>query len=74
LSSIIDLVPIRDPVKLADAICRVLNENRDAIGEELKRRAAEKFSLERMLEQTEQLYAEICPENRRAEHHEQGNQ
>jgi glycosyltransferase involved in cell wall biosynthesis len=72
LGSTTDLVPVRDPVKLADAICNVLNENRDAIGEELRRRASEKFSLERMLDETEQLYAEICPENRRAEYQEQG--
>ena len=72
LGSTTDLVPVRDPVKLADAICNVLNENRDAIGEELRRRASEKFSLERMLDETEQLYAEICPEIRRAEYQEQG--
>ena len=72
LGSNIELVPIRDPVKLADAICNVLNENRDAIGEELRRRASEKFSLERMLDETESLYAEICPANRRADHQEPG--
>ena len=72
LGSNIDLVPVRDPVKLAEAICSVLNENRDSIGEELRRRAAEKFSLERMLDETEQLYAEICPVNRRAESQEPG--
>ena len=72
LGSTIDLVPLRDPVKLAGAICAALNENRDAIGEELRRRAAEKFSLERMLDETEQLYAEICPVNRRAEYQEPG--
>jgi glycosyltransferase involved in cell wall biosynthesis len=73
LGSIIDLVPVRDPVKLAEAICGVLNENRDAIGELLRQRAAEKFSLVRMLDETEQLYGEICPVNHQARHREHRN-
>jgi len=69
----VDLVPIRDPVKLAAAIRDVLKrEDRDSIGNELRRRASEKFSLARMLDETEQLYAEICPVNRRAEYQEPG--
>jgi glycosyltransferase involved in cell wall biosynthesis len=55
------LVPVQDPVKLADAICRMLrDEDRTARGDELRRRAAEKFSLDRMLDETERVYTEIC--------------
>lgn len=54
------LVPIRDPVALAEAICETLvDETRGSTGERLRRRAAEKFSLERMLNETEELYREI---------------
>ena len=73
LGSNVDLVPTRDPVKLAAAICDMLRmEDRDSVGNELRNRASEKFSLERMLYETERLYAEICPTNRRAEYHEPG--
>lgn len=55
------LVPTQSPVMLADAICRMLVDgSRSERGESLRRRAAEKFSLERMLEETERVYAEIC--------------
>jgi glycosyltransferase involved in cell wall biosynthesis len=55
------LVPVQDPVKLADAICNMLrDEDRTARGDELRRRAAEKFSLDRMLDETERVYTEIC--------------
>jgi glycosyltransferase involved in cell wall biosynthesis len=54
------LVPVQDPVKLAEAICAMLrDEDPTARGDELRRRAAEKFSLDRMLEETERVYAEI---------------
>jgi glycosyltransferase involved in cell wall biosynthesis len=73
LGTNVDLVPVRDPVKLAAAICDVLKkEDRDSIGDALRQRAAEKFSLERMLDETEQLYAEICPKDRRMEYQEPG--
>ena len=55
------LVPTQSPVMLAEAICRMLdNDARMARGESLRARAAEKFSLETMLEETERVYAEIC--------------
>jgi glycosyltransferase involved in cell wall biosynthesis len=55
------LVSVRDPVRLAAAICEILaDENQSAIGQALRRRAAEKFSLARMLDETERLYFEIC--------------
>ncbi|HKP70237.1 MAG TPA: glycosyltransferase family 4 protein [Pyrinomonadaceae bacterium] len=55
------LVPTQSPVLLADAICRILDDgSRSGRGELLRARAAEKFSLETMLEETERVYAEIC--------------
>ena len=54
------LVPVRDPVRLAESICAVLlGEDTSAIGESLRRRAAEKFSLARMLDETERVYSEL---------------
>jgi glycosyltransferase involved in cell wall biosynthesis len=54
------LVPVRDPVGLAKAICDSLDdENHDHTGAALRERAAEKFSLSRMLDETEQVYSEI---------------
>lgn len=55
------LVPVSDPVALAGAICDTLADDRRATrGEELQRRAAEKFSLDRMLDETEKVYLEVC--------------
>ena len=55
------LVPTQSPVMLADAICRMLDdEARMTRGEILRHRAADKFSLARMLDETERVYAEIC--------------
>ena len=55
------LVPTQSPVRLADAICKMLEDDaRIARGESLRHRAADKFSLEAMLERTERVYAEIC--------------
>ena len=54
------LVPIGDPVAMSIAICDALTDAaRDSKGELLRVRAAEKFSLERMLEETENVYREI---------------
>ncbi len=55
------LVPVRDPVALAAAICEMIEDPETAArGETLRQRAAEKFSLERMLDETEKVYLEIC--------------
>ena len=55
------LVPTQSPVMLAEAICRMLDDDaRSTRGESLRGRAAEKFSLEKMLVETERVYAEIC--------------
>jgi glycosyltransferase involved in cell wall biosynthesis len=54
------LVPVRDPVGLANAICdRLETEDLVSEGEALQNRAAEKFSLTRMLDATEQVYREV---------------
>ena len=59
------LVPTEDPVALADAVCEMLgNDARDSRGKALRDRAAEKFSLDRMLDETERVYAEICQRER----------
>ena len=53
-------VPVRDPVKLAEAICDTLGDkDRWMIGDALRKRASEKFSLEKMLEETDKLYREL---------------
>jgi glycosyltransferase involved in cell wall biosynthesis len=55
------LVPIKDPVALAAAICELLvDKSSGSRGEMLRQRAAEKFSLERMVDATERMYLEIC--------------
>ena len=55
------LVDVREPVQLARAICEVLDDqDRVTRGNLLRRRAAESFSLARMLDETERVYAEVC--------------
>ncbi|MEO8041173.1 MAG: glycosyltransferase family 4 protein [Acidobacteriota bacterium] len=62
LGSAEGLVPARDPVKLAGAICDILlKDDRANSGDALRRRAAEKFALERMLVETERVYDDIRP-------------
>ena len=54
------LVESRHPVKLASAICdELVEEERVSRGEALQLRAAEQFSLARMLDETEEIYREI---------------
>jgi glycosyltransferase involved in cell wall biosynthesis len=54
------LVTVSEPLELATAVCDTLaDERRQSRGEELRRRAAERFSLARMLDETERLYDEI---------------
>ena len=56
-----ELVPVSDPVALASAVREMLTDTaRVARGESLRQRAAEKFSLDRMLDDTERVYEEIC--------------
>jgi glycosyltransferase involved in cell wall biosynthesis len=55
------LVPIRDPVAMANAISGLLDsaERANTIGAELRKRAVENFSLSSMVDATERLYREI---------------
>ena len=55
------LVPPRDPVALAGAICTVLEHPEEAAKFRLagRRRVAEQFSLERMVRETERLYLDV---------------
>jgi glycosyltransferase involved in cell wall biosynthesis len=55
------LVPVKEPLKLAEAIENLLNnkEKRESFAENAQTFAAEKFSLDEMIEKTENLYREI---------------
>ncbi len=55
------LVPIKDPLKLAEAIENLLRsaEKREAFAHNAKTFGERQFSLDRMIEQTENLYKEI---------------
>ena len=55
------LVPIKDPLALAEKICWFLenDEARRDLGEKLKANAVEKYSLARMADATEALYREV---------------
>ncbi len=55
------LVPLKDSVSLAEAVNELLNDEktRRALGENAQNAAREKFSLERMIDETERLYEEI---------------
>lgn len=55
------LVPIKDPLALADAIRNFLDDDnrRKRLGENLRGSAREKFSLARMADATESLYREV---------------
>ena len=55
------LVPVKDPVALAEKICWYLENDaaRRLLGKTLKDTARERFSLDRMVDATEALYREI---------------
>jgi len=55
------LVPPRDPVALAQAICRLLDspELASRFGQAGRERVIERFSLERMVKETESLYLDL---------------
>jgi glycosyltransferase involved in cell wall biosynthesis len=55
------LAKIKDPVDLAAKISEMLGDDslRKSSGEENRRTAGEKFSLERMLDETEKLYERL---------------
>jgi glycosyltransferase involved in cell wall biosynthesis len=55
------LVPLKDPVALAERICRLLAEPglRRSCGEQQRRNAAEMFSLDSMIDATELVYSKM---------------
>ena len=55
------LVPPRDPAALAEAICAILNDRDLArrLGQEARQRVVERFSLERMVSETQDLYVQL---------------
>lgn len=56
------LVPVKDPLALAEKICWFLENNtvRRDLGKMLKATAHEKYGLQRMVDATEALYGEVC--------------
>ena len=59
------IVPMKDPVRLADAVGAVLSDEnlRQTLGVNAQARAKEKFGLDRMIGETEIVYREISPNN-----------
>jgi len=55
------LIPMKDPVKLAEAIGEFLSDEklRETSGKNAQARAKEKFGLERMIEETERVYQTV---------------
>ena len=62
------LVPIGDAEALADAICALLYDpkRRERLADEARRMVSERFSLDRMITKTEQVYRDVL-ERRKAE-------
>jgi glycosyltransferase involved in cell wall biosynthesis len=56
------LVPVFEPIKLAEAIGELLNNEalRATLGENAREIAREKYSLEKMINETENIYKELC--------------
>jgi glycosyltransferase involved in cell wall biosynthesis len=54
-------VPVKDPIALSEQLCGLLanEEKRRALGARCREMAAQKFSLERMLSETEKLYEAV---------------
>lgn len=60
------LVKIKEPVELAEKICRLLESSADrkALGDHCQKLARENFSLERMIGETEDLYKMLLKRDR----------
>lgn len=56
------LVPIKEPVQLAEAIGEFLEDEnqRQTLGKNARENAKERFNLEKMIDETEKLYEELC--------------
>jgi len=55
------LVPVKEPVKLAEAIGELLEseKSREEFGKNAQKRAMEKFGLDKMIYRTEEIYKEV---------------
>ena len=60
------LVPVYEPAKLADAIIEILpdRERRETLGANAQTAAAQKFSLNKMIADTEKIYRDVLSLNR----------
>jgi glycosyltransferase involved in cell wall biosynthesis len=58
---------MKDPIRLAEAISAVLNDEKSqqTFGKNAQARAKEKFGLEKMIIETEKVYREITLEKHR---------
>jgi glycosyltransferase involved in cell wall biosynthesis len=56
------LVPVKEPVQLAAAIVELLSDEdlRQTLGKNARTSAKERFSLGKMIDETEKLYRELC--------------
>jgi glycosyltransferase involved in cell wall biosynthesis len=56
-----DLVPVRDPIALADAVARILEnpEHASALAVAARRRVLDRFTLDRMIDRHAALYDEL---------------
>lgn len=60
------IVPMNDPIRLAEAVGDLLSDEklRETLGKNAQARAKEKFGLERMVFETEEVYKEFSTRNR----------
>lgn len=64
------LVEVSDPVALAEKIAAMIKDpdRKKSLGDEARKRAAERFSFDRMIDETESLYREILGERAEKAH------
>jgi len=60
------IVPMKDPIRLAEAVNTLLSDEKlcETLGKNAQARAKEKFGLERMIFETEEVYKEFSTRNR----------
>jgi L-malate glycosyltransferase len=58
------LVAVENPVEMASAVCEFLEDTkkREAFGKNAQEKAKERFSLEKMIDETERIYNEVLTE------------